>query len=269
MKAHWTRRAGLAAVTILAAAGVVWLAARGGAGRPPEAAGARSAPALPSWADGRNPRAREGGAAAGAGDSRVYHAPVPETAAHGTIEDGGAIAGEFARALLPVVAKQNAVRAAVAEARAGTLHPVDLEARLREIARGDPLAGTAILEELIAERSPEIALKLAQTLGELLDDQGLRRATVDALAAAPPEAREVGLLALLGRGEPEAAALAARSFLNDPPGARATAAFLLNQTPAARAGEPPPRLLNRREIFAHEIATEGYKSATAPPYYRA
>ncbi|GIW72984.1 MAG: hypothetical protein KatS3mg102_2526 [Planctomycetota bacterium] len=152
-------------------------------------------------------------------------------------------AAEIVRALLPVIARHNRIEQALAEARGGRLDPVDLESRLRELVRDDPLAGTALLEALLAERDQALALKLAQVLGGLLDDPALRAATVRELAAAPARVREVGLLALLGRGEPEVSALLQEAFLHDPPQARATAAFVLNHAPAAGGRRLPVQVL--------------------------
>src|SRR5206468_2563853 len=76
-----------------------------------------------------------------------------------------------------------------------------------------------------------IAHQLAHALAGLLDDAPLRDAAVAALRDGGAERREVGLMALLGRGEANAVALASSSFVGDPPAARATAAWLLNNLP--------------------------------------
>jgi hypothetical protein len=162
------------------------------------------------------------------------------------MEGGEALAESLAAALLPAVGRDAQARAAIRAAREGAMDAVDLEMKLRELARDDPLLGTTLLEEMLAERRPDLALKLAQVLATLLDDEALRGAAVRSLRDAPPEARAVGLMALLGRGEREALDLAASSFVGDAPEARATAGFLLNNAP----GSLPPGVRARAEIAA-------------------
>ncbi len=141
-------------------------------------------------------------------------------------EDARAL-GEAATAHAAVGAK---VKAAVSDARAKRLAPGDLGTRLHDVVGNGAAGGAAVLAELRDERDPAIALKLAQALAATLDDPTLRAQTVEVLEKAPPAARAVGLLALLGRRDPEVVAFAARSFTNDDPEARATAGFLLEQT---------------------------------------
>lgn len=121
------------------------------------------------------------------------------------------------------------VQDAVAEARLAHIDPVELGQRLRT-----SRDGRAMLDALVDERDPAIALKLAQALGGMLDDGALRAQAIDALRTA--RSREVSLLALLGRGEPDAVQLEADTLASGSSEERATAAFLLNNAPSA-----PPR----------------------------
>lgn len=146
------------------------------------------------------------------------------------------VCAALGQAALPRVGAAGVVRAALRDAPP----PGELGRRLHDAVTADPRgAGEALLEALVTPQAPEVALELAQALARCLHDDGLRRDTVEALAAAGPEVRAVGLLALLGRAEPECVALARRSFERDPDAARATAAFLLGLTyerlPAADA----------------------------------
>ncbi len=130
-----------------------------------------------------------------------------------------------------------AAEAAIADARAGKIDAVELGNRLRAAIANHPELGHGLLKEMVAERSPALAMQMAQALATLLDDPTLRQETVDALRAGGPEARAVGLMALMGRGEPEALDLAAESFSQDSGDARATAAFVLNNAPGGVTGE--------------------------------
>jgi hypothetical protein len=157
-------------------------------------------------------------------------------------------------AALTHLSREGSIRDAIASAREGRLSPVDLGLRLHDLASGHPEAGGILLDALLAERNPEIALKLAQALAGLLDDERLRRATIEALRAAPPEARATGLLALLGRGESDALDLAGSSFVSDAPEARGTAGFLLNNAPGPlpEAVAGPAREAARAALAARE-----------------
>ena len=159
-------------------------------------------------------------------------APQPEPASI-VHEEQRTVAVALPAALSNVAARaarSRSVEDAVDEARAGHIDPVELSRRLRAAGVAD---GPALLRALVEEKEPAIALQLAQALGGLLDDPPLRAQTVAALRSAP--SREVGLLALLGRGEPDALALAADTLVEGSPEARATAAFVLNNAPV-----PPP-----------------------------
>lgn len=160
------------------------------------------------------------------------------------------------------VAREGAIRAAVLAARAGEIDPVDLGLRLHEIGGSALDAGPALLALLVEEPDPAIAFKLAQALAALQDDAPIRRATVEALRRAEPGTRAVGLLALLGRTEPEAVALAAECFVGDVPAARGTAGFLLNQVPEAL---PAPLAATVRETARAALADP---AAAAPDRVR-
>jgi hypothetical protein len=96
-------------------------------------------------------------------------------------------------------------------------------------ARVEP--GRALLDALVHERSPQAALKLARELARKEDDPALLGETVAALRDAP-EARQVGLLALLGRGDRSALQLAADTLAGRGDAeTRATAAFVLHNAP--------------------------------------
>ena len=167
-------------------------------------------------------------------EQRVVEAPLPP-GAEAAFTALGAHLGRAA-----------AASQALAEARAGRLGAADLRRRLREESAGHPELGSGLLRELAAERTPGIALALAQALAGLQDDDRVRRETVEVLTAAP-EAREVGLLALQGRDDLQALRLAADTLAKGTPEARATAAFVLNRAPA-----PPPEdaLASAREALS-------------------
>lgn len=181
-----------------------------------------------AWAELRRPDALEAPARPGApaaAASPLFTREEPQAAAALAIP-AGLFEGLAVRA--------GAVPSALAEAHAGRLHGAELFDRLRAAPDGD-----ALLHALLEERSPEIALQLARALAELQDDDGLRTRTVASLRAAPESARTVGLLALLGREEPDALALATDTLVNSRDAeTRATAAFVLGNVTA-----PPERAL--------------------------
>src|SRR5204862_2901094 len=118
----------------------------------------------------------------------------------GAIEGGEDLARALAEAALPRIAQGGAVAEALRAARAGEIDAVDLGLRLHDAVEGRPEVAAALVPELAAERRGDIALKIAQTLAAVEADDELRRATIEALSRSA-EAREVGLLALLRRGE--------------------------------------------------------------------
>ncbi len=153
--------------------------------------------------------------------------------------DPGAVAA-LGAALAARVGRASLIDQALDDARAGRADPVELGRRLRAATAGHPELGSAVLRALAAERSPAVALQLAQVLGTLEDDATLRAETVATLRAGSSESRSTGLIALLGRGEPEVLQLAAATLGADPSAeARASAAFLLNNAP----GELPAAAL--------------------------
>jgi hypothetical protein len=127
-------------------------------------------------------------------------------------------------------ARAGAAEAAIADARAGRIDAIALGLRLHDAVLNHPELGHGLLLEMIAEKSPQLTMQMAHALAGLEDDATLRQQTVDALRAAPSSARAVGMMALLGRTEPECVDLEAESFARDPDDARATAAFLLNNS---------------------------------------
>jgi hypothetical protein len=228
MRTKRTVSQGVLVAVAIAAGGAVLTLARSEARRPGPS-GASEVATRPDAPAAAGPRA-------GAAATREESATV-------TIEGGEEIARALAFAATPRLAAAGAVREAVRAAREGRIDPVAFGIRLDALAGAGPAAGEAILEALLSERDPAIGLKLAQGLAPHLEDGALRRATIDALRAAEPAARATGLLALLGRGEPEAIAFEADCFVSDAPEARATAGFLLNQAPAGAAPAARERVL--------------------------
>jgi len=93
-------------------------------------------------------------------------------------------------------------------------------------------SGAALLQALLQERSPQNALQIARALAAHEGDDALRAQTIAALRAAP-EARSVGLLALMGRADRDALQLAADTLASHGnPEAGATAAFVLDNAHA-------------------------------------
>src|SRR5260221_2026899 len=144
---------------------------------------------------------------------------------------------------------------AISEARAGRIDAVELGRRLHETTAGHAEQGGMLLGALVEERSPAVALQLAHSLAGLENDSTLRAQTVAALREGPAAAREVGLLSLLGRGEPEALQLAADTLQSGTPFARATAAFVLNNAPLPLNGDVADRTLaTAREALTDSTA---------------
>jgi len=149
------------------------------------------------------------------------------------------------------------IKAILADMTAGRLDPLDGGRKLEEALRGRADLAHPVIGALAGEKKPEVAFPLARALGVAQDDPDVRAATIDALKGAAPEARAVGLLALLGRGEPEALSLATACYLDDVPEARATAAFLLNNAPR---GLPEADATRVRDAARAALSTRG----TAP-----
>jgi HEAT repeat protein len=107
--------------------------------------------------------------------------------------------------------------------------PVALGMALVELLRKDASLADPLLRRFPLETDEKVLFQMARVLNRFQTPDRVKR-TVEALRTASPEARAMGLHALLGRQEPEAIGYAAECYLNDPdPGVQARAAFTLRE----------------------------------------
>jgi HEAT repeats len=159
---------------------------------------------------------------------------------------------QIAESLAARQAREGALQRALDDAKRGQIDALELGRRARAAVQADPRSGRALLQAMLDERSPENAMQLARALGPQLDDPALRSETLDALEKAQPRVRAQGLLALLGRSDPEALQLEADSLGPNGGEARSTAAFLLANANGAQV--PDDALVQARAALGDRSA---------------